>query len=60
MKREDKIMEMHELIKELFPDAVSVKVFVNSQGIEVEPQFKTNISGYSMQTITGQWVSKNK
>lgn len=60
MDREEKIAELHERIKELFPDAVAVKVFVNSQGIEVKPEFRTNIDGYSMKTITGEWVQKEQ
>lgn len=55
---EEKINEIHESIKELYPEAVSVKVFVNSKGIEVTPNYRTNADGYSMKTITGKWIKR--
>ena len=57
---ESKINQLHEMIKELFPDADSVKICVNSQGIEVHPNYRTNISGYSMRTITGKWIVRKE
>jgi predicted HD phosphohydrolase len=53
---EEKINQLHELIKKIFPDAVSVRITVNAYGIEVDPSYKTNINSYSMRTLTGQWV----
>lgn len=38
----EKINEIHEIIKELYPEAVSVEVFVNSEGIEVMPNYRIN------------------
>lgn len=55
---EERINQIHELIKETFPDAVAVKVFVNAQGIEVNPEYRTNLAYFSMQTITGNWVKR--
>lgn len=57
---EEKIQVVHEVLKNLFPDAVSIEVFVNCEGITVAPNFKTNISGFSMQTVTRKWVQKAK
>lgn len=54
------INTIHEIIKKTFPRSVSVKVFVNSRGLEVEPFYRTNISGYSMRTITGAWVKREE
>ncbi len=55
---EVRIQELHKQIKELFPDAVSVKIFVNADGIEVTPNFRTDLENYTMKTITGRWVAK--
>lgn len=55
---EDRISTIHYIIKEVFPEAVSVTVFVNSEGIRVTPHFVTNANGFSMQTITGTWIKK--
>ncbi len=55
---EEQINKIHEIIKELYHGAVSVNIFVSRQGIEVNPVYKTNISGYSMQDINGNWINK--
>lgn len=52
---ENKINEVHELIKEICPDAVAIKIFANAQGITFNPEYKTNLKDYSMRTITGEW-----
>jgi len=57
---EEKINEIHQMIKDAYPDAVSVKIFVNSDGIEVDPKFRTNLNNFSMKTITGKWVKKSR
>jgi len=56
---EEKINQLHQLIKDIFPDAVYVEVIVNSQEIQVNPKFKTNVSEFTMKTITGKWVKRN-
>jgi hypothetical protein len=55
---EDRISTIHYIIKDMFPEAVSVTVFVNSEGIDVTPVYRTNISGHSMKSISGNWVKK--
>jgi hypothetical protein len=55
---EERISTIHFMLKDMFPDATSVRVFANSEGIDVIPTFKTNISNFSMKTITGKWVKK--
>lgn len=57
---EQKIQVLHALIKDMFPDAILVRVVVNSEGIAVDTEFRTNLSGFSMKTITGKWVEKAK
>jgi hypothetical protein len=48
---------IHRIIKVAWGDAVKVNIFCNAEGIQIEPEYKTNISGYSMMTINGNWVS---
>lgn len=57
---EEKVQVLHAVIKDMFPDAVLVNVVVNSEGIAVDANFRTNLSGMSMKTITGNWVGKAK
>ena len=58
MTVEERISTIHYMLKDMFPDAVNVSVFVNSEGIRVTPHFVTNANGFSMQTITGTWIKK--
>lgn len=55
---ETRIDDIHQNIKGVYPDAVSVTIFVSSQGIEVNPNYRFNQTDCSMRTITGKWVSK--
>jgi hypothetical protein len=57
---EEKIDKIHQLIKEIFEETTAVRIFVNSTGIEVSPEYRTNTSGYSMQNITGEWVKRSE
>jgi hypothetical protein len=58
MTVEERISTIHYMLKDMFPDAVNVSVFVNSEGIDVTPVYRTNISGHSMKSISGNWVKK--
>ncbi len=59
MDIEAKIQKLHEQIKNIFPDAVSVEIFVNDNGITVRPDYRTNLT-YSMKNISGEWVKKRQ
>jgi hypothetical protein len=58
MTVEERISTIHYTLKDMFPEATSVNVFVNSEGINVTPVYRTNISGYSMKNISGNWIKK--
>lgn len=49
---------IHDEIKELFPEAASVKIIVTAEGIEVYPRYRTNLKGYTMRNINGEWVGQ--
>jgi DNA polymerase II small subunit/DNA polymerase delta subunit B len=55
---EQRIDTIHYIIKELFPEAIGVNIHVTSEGITATPEYRTNVSGYSMRTISGKWVKK--
>jgi len=57
---EKEISEIHSKIKELFPEAVSVSIFVNCEGINVTPNYRTDLTGCSMRNINGEWVKGAK
>jgi len=57
---EEKINHIHELIKEIYGEAVAVRIFVSNRNIEVYPEYRTNVNGYSMQNINGDWVKSIK
>jgi len=56
---EEKINYIHELIKEIYSEAVAVRILVTNSGIEVNPEYRTNLNGYSMQNINGEWIKSN-
>lgn len=58
MTVEERMSAIHYTLKDMFPEAISVSVFVNSEGIDITPAYKTNVSGYSMKNISGNWVKK--
>ena len=58
MTVEERISTIHYVLKDMFPEAVSVSVFVSGEGIDVTPVYKTNISGNCMKTISGNWIKK--
>lgn len=49
----DKIAEM---LREAYPEAVSVKVFVNCQEATIEAEYRQKMNGISMRTLAGEWV----
>ena len=58
LDKAESIELIHDLVKEYYGDNVAVTIFINSEGIKVSPEYRTNMSGYSMKTIDGKWVKK--
>lgn len=58
MRVEHQIHELYVQIRELFPDAVRVDIVVDSSGITVTPRYMTDLKGFSMQNIRGEWIKK--
>jgi hypothetical protein len=55
---EKQIQEIHKQRVETFGESVAVKIFVNSEGIEVETKYSTDRAYSIMQMINGEWVKK--
>ena len=49
----DKISGM---LREAYPDAVSVKLFINSQEASIEKEYRQKLDGISMKNLSGNWV----
>ena len=49
----DKISGM---LREAYPDAVSVKIFINSQEANIEKEYRQKLDGISMKNLSGNWV----
>lgn len=58
-KINDYIKRLRSDMIELFPGAVSVKVFVSHNEVSVTPEYIGQLGEVSMQTIDGQWCTKN-
>jgi hypothetical protein len=54
--KNETIKNLHETIKNLYPNAVSIKLFINYYSIEVAPEYRINLDGISMKTLSGEWV----
>lgn len=39
-----------------YPQAASVKVFVNHQEFEVEVSYRDKLDGISMKSLNGEWI----
>jgi len=59
MRMEAEIQKLHEQIRNIFPDAVKVEIIVDTDGIIVNPSYRTDLT-YSMMNICGEWVKKRK
>lgn len=46
--------KLHHMVMMMFPDAVSVEIFVTAEGINVNP---TYVSGKTMKDINGRWIN---
>lgn len=55
---EERISTVHFILKDMFPEAISIQVLVNSEGIGVSPNYKTNVSGFSIKNVSGNWIKK--
>lgn len=53
----DKISTM---LRETYPDAVAVRVFVNNQEATIEKQYRQKLNGISMRNLSGEWVKENR
>lgn len=51
----DKVRELDKLIRELFPNAISMSLYIDSEDIEVTPKYKF-IEGKSVKALSGKYV----
>lgn len=55
---ESQLSTVRYILCKLFPEAVSINVFIDSDGIQVDPCFRTNLKDTSMRNVSGDWVKK--
>jgi hypothetical protein len=51
---------IYSLVKRAWGNAAAVKIFVNAEGITVEPRIRSEISGFTMRNIGGDWIKKGR
>lgn len=49
---------IYNLVVDKYGDAVVVKMFINSEGIEIAPKYRNMIEGFSMKKINDSWCKK--
>ena len=52
--------EIYKLIKSTYGNCTSVNIVVNCDGLTCNTSARSNISGYSMRTIDGNWIKKGE
>lgn len=58
--KENLMFRVKEACKKLYPDAVSVSIFISSEEVEVKPCYKGELNGFSMQTLDGGWCTHDE
>ncbi len=55
---EESLHGIHELLVCMYPEAVRIDVAVTADEITATPIYKTDLSEYTMQNVSGKWVKK--
>jgi hypothetical protein len=55
---EDSLHGIRELLVQMYPEAVRIDVAVTAGEITATPIYKTDLSEYTMQNVSGKWVKK--
>jgi len=50
------LAEMAQKLREAYPDAVGVELFVNHQGFDIEVKYRQKEEGVSMRSLNGEWI----
>ncbi|MNJ48939.1 hypothetical protein D3C77_441490 [compost metagenome] len=57
----NKLKDIAEQLREMYPDAASVRLFVNSQEHNIEVRYvDTERAGYSMKSLNGKWIGRKQ
>lgn len=56
----DFMKKVREDVEDLFPNATSIKIFINAYEVNVTPNYTGELTEASMQTIDGNWCSKRE
>jgi hypothetical protein len=57
-EEDEKLDEIHALIKKLYGNCTSVTIFVNCEGLTAQPVTKRGLTECSMRTIDGNWIRR--
>lgn len=58
MNEKQLLDQIAEMLRQAYPDAVAVRVFVNHQESSIETQYRRKMDGISMKNLAGNWVSE--
>lgn len=56
MNNKEVLENIAHMLRIQYPDAASVKVFVNHQEFEVEVNYRDKLEGISMKSLDGKWI----
>jgi len=53
----EKLKEIAEQLRKMYPDAASVELFINHQEHEIQVKYvDTEKAGFSMRSLNGKWI----
>lgn len=55
MSEKELLDKIAQMLREAYPDAAAVKVFVNDHEVEVEKRY-VKPDGFSMKSLNGKWI----
>lgn len=58
MNEKELLDKIAKMVREAYPEAVAVTVFVNNQESSIEKQYRQKLDGISMKQLNGDWVKE--
>lgn len=56
--KENKLEEIHKIVKEIYGDMVRVDIGITADEMEIELKDRGTVKGYTMRRIDGTWCKK--
>ena len=58
MNEKQLLDQIASMLREAYPEATAVRVFVNEQEAIIEKQYRQKLDGISMRNLSGEWIKE--